>query len=116
MHVLRADAGLDLARVHRPPVGRDGEQLYPPPRAAPPASLRKNVRVLPDDGLVAVAGLGQDAHQVAHRPAEQEQGRLLAQSLGGHGLQAVDGGVLAVDVVADLGPVHRLSHGPGSDG
>jgi hypothetical protein len=69
--------------------------------------------VTPRLGQDLVAGLGVEAKGdlVAHRPAGDEEGRLLAQDLGGAALECPDGRVLAVHVVADLGRGHGGAHG-----
>ena len=48
--------------------------------------------------------------EVAHRPGGDEQAGLLAEQLGGALLEGVDRGVVAEDVVADLGVGHRPAH------
>ena len=72
--------------------------------------VQKAVAEVAEDDLVAAAAVRQDRNQVAHRPADHQQGRLLAEPLGGHLLEPVDGGVLTEDVVAKLGMVNRLPH------
>ena len=80
--------------------------------------------VLVDDHVLAPSrddgrpGLGEQAEGelVAHRPRRHEQRRLLSHALGEGLLEGVDGGVLAVHVVADLGIGHgppHLGRGPG---
>ena len=60
----------------------------------------EDVRLVAEDDLVAPLTLRQDREQVALGAAADEHCGLFAQHLGRHGLQAVDGGVLARDVVA----------------
>ena len=64
-------------------------------------------------GQDLVAGLGVEAQGelVAHGPAGDEECRLLAQDLGRAALERPDGGILAIDVVADLGRGHGGAHG-----
>ena len=59
---------------------------------------------------VAAPAVGEDRDQVAHRAGGDVAGGLLAQHLGGALLEPLDGGVLAVLVVADLGLGHRRAH------
>jgi hypothetical protein len=56
------------------------------------------------------------ADLVAHRPGGDEERRLVAEQVGDVLLQRVDRGVLAVDVVADLGLGHRPAHRRGGPG
>ena len=65
----------------------------------------------PGDRLLAAAQVAQLRDEVAHRAAGDEEGRLLAEQLGRPLLEGVDGGVVAEDVVAELGLVHGLAHG-----
>jgi hypothetical protein len=51
-----------------------------------------------------------DGDGVAHCSGGNEERRLFAEDLSGSPLQQVDGGVLAVDVVADLGRGHGAPH------
>ncbi len=63
------------------------------------------------DGLVAARQVGEERHEVAHRPARDEQPRLLAEERGGARLELVDRGVVAEDVVAERGRGHGAAHG-----
>ena len=53
----------------------------------------------------------EDGDGVAHRAAGDEEAGLFAQHLRRQLFQPVDGRVLAIDIVADLGAIHRLAHG-----
>ena len=71
------------------------------------------------DDFLAVLGEQLDRDGVAHGAGGDEQGGLFAGDLGGALLQPVDGGVFAVDVVADLGAsimARRISRGGLGDG
>ena len=70
----------------------------------------QGVAGLAADHLVAAPAPGQVGHQVALRAAGDVEAGLLAEQLGGLRLQGVDRGVLAVDVVADLGLEHGAPH------
>src|SRR5437899_6171192 len=52
-----------------------------------------------------------DGDRVPHGPGGDEEGRLFAGDFGGAGFEAIDGGVFAIDVVADFGFEHSLAHG-----
>ena len=60
--------------------------------------------------LIAGLGMNADGDLVGHRARGDEEGGLLAEQLGHLAFQGDDRGVLAVDVVADLGLGHRPSH------
>ena len=60
--------------------------------------------------LVAAPGQEPDRDLVAHRARRDEERRLHPQELGRALFQPVDGRILAVDVVADLGLRHGLAH------
>ncbi len=60
--------------------------------------------------LLAVMGQNFDGRLVSHRAGSNEQGRLALKDLRGPVLQAVDGRIFAVDVVAHRGVVHGLAH------
>ena len=66
--------------------------------------------MLVEDHLLAVARAHHDRDQVAQRPRREEDRGLLAQELGGHRLEQVDGGVLAEHVVADRRLRHEAAH------
>ncbi len=59
---------------------------------------------------------GADGEHVGHRPGGREERGLLAEQPGDPLLERADGGVLAVDVVADLGARHRGAHRLGGTG
>ena len=68
------------------------------------------MRLVADDRLGAARAMREHRDQVAHGAAGDEQPRLLAHQRGGGLLEAVDGGVFAVDVVAELRARDRLAH------
>ena len=85
---------------------------------APAGTVLVDHHVLAAAGDDHGAGRGQEAQGdlVGHHPRRDEQGRGLAHPLGVGLLEGVDGGVLAVDVVADDGVGHGPAHlgrGPG---
>ena len=69
----------------------------------PPAFVQEGMRLVAQDDLIAAPAVRQHRRQVAHRARGHKQAGLFAQALGGHLLQAVDGGVFAVDIVPHLG-------------
>lgn len=60
------------------------------------------MRLLADDVFVAALAVGHQSEQVAHGPGRYEERRGEAQARRQFGLQAVDRGVLHIDVVAQL--------------
>ena len=68
------------------------------------------------DGLLAAREVRHLGDEVAHRPGGDEQAGLLAEQLGGALLEGVDRGVVAEDVVTELGVGHRPAHGRGRVG
>ena len=67
-------------------------------------------------GTGADLQVGDQGSAVAHAAARHVQGRFLAEPLGGHRLQPLDGRIVAEGVVAHLGGVHGLPHPIGGMG
>ncbi len=63
------------------------------------------------DDFLAVLGVQFDRDGVAHGAGGDEQGGFFAGDFGGALFQAIDGGVFAIDVVADFGFGHGAAHG-----
>ena len=76
----------------------------------------QQVRARIADDFLAMLGEHLDPDGVAHGAGGDEQGGLFPGDLGGALFQAVDGGVLAVDVVPHLGFHHGAPHGGGGLG
>ena len=74
------------------------------------ALVHVGVGVVADDVLVAPLAVRQQPAQVRLGAARHIQGRRLAEQVGGVALELIDGGVVAPDVVADLGRGHRGTH------
>ena len=74
------------------------------------------MRLLADDVFVAALAVGHQSEQVAHGPGRYEERRGEAQARRQFGLQAVDRGVLAIDVVAQFGRGHGFAHAGGGLG
>ena len=68
------------------------------------------------DDFLAVLGVEADGDLVAHGAGGDEDRGLSAEDRGGLLLEPVDGGVFAVDVVANFGCGHGLAHGWGGLG
>ena len=112
MRVVATDGPLDVGQVQRTVrLTRQGMRMNAAQSRRTALLVQEDVVHAADDQLVAAAAVGQDADQVAHGATGYEDGRFLAQDLGRHRFQAVDGRILAVDVVAQRGAGHRLSHG-----
>ena len=81
------------------------------------AALRAHdVRADVHDDAVAGFGVRADRHLVRHGAGGHVDGVVLAQNLGGAGLEPLDRGIVAVHVVADGGLGHRLTHCGGGTG
>jgi hypothetical protein len=68
------------------------------------------VRTLVADYFHAGLRPDADSEDVAHRARRNEESRFAAEYFRGAGLQAVNGGVFAIDIVADFGFGHGASH------
>ena len=112
--IVGLDRGLDPVQVERA-VGLELERLGldAPQHRRAAAFVLVGMRLLPDDVLVAALAVRHHAQQVALGSGGHEHRRFLAQHLRGQALQAIDGRVLPVDVVPDLGSGHRCAHGGG---
>ncbi len=123
------ERGLDLVgpdpggdERHR--AGRVEQAALAGPRAARDAGERRggtelgaqHVCLLVGDELLARAHVQPHAELVGQRPGRREQPRLVAEQPGDALLERAHGGVLAEDVVADLGVRHRLAHRAGRGG
>ena len=115
--VVGADGGLDIFPPERP-VGLIGDRVgEDPAQGGHPARLvDEDVRAVSEDDLLAAGAVGEDGGDVSHRAARDQQPRLHPGPLGRHRLEAVDRGVLAEDVVPQLGAEDRLPHGRGGKG
>ena len=110
MVIRRVHRPRDVARGERAVVVVDNRELH--------ACVVRSRRVLVDDDVLAATGhdagarLGEQAQRqlVPHRARGHEQGGLLADPCRERLLQRVDGGILAVHVVADIGLGHGAPH------
>ena len=101
-HIARRDAACrpDRERVKRH-AAQDG---------GPGGLMQVDVIGTAKDDLIPAPAMGKDRDKVRLRAGGQEQPRLLAQQFGGLRLKAVDLRVLAIDVIADLGPGDGAQH------
>jgi len=111
MEVVGLDLGRDLVQIQRA-VGLelDGLRLDRAEHRASAALVLVGVGVLAHQVLVAPGAVRQQGQEVGLGPRGGEQGGLLAQKFRACPLQAVHGGVVAEDVVADLGFRHGTAH------
>jgi len=112
MDVGKANGLLDVLGMQATTViVRDRPQLQTTQGSRSRHLVAQDMSLIAQEHLGAPLAVGQQGHQVAHGAAGRKQARLLPQLLGGHGLQAIDRGVLAPDVVAQLGLGYGLAHG-----
>ena len=106
-----AEGVLDVVRVHGPvrPVGQAADARPDDDRVAG-RLVEDHVVLAARDRLLATTEVRELGDEVAHRAGGHEQAGLLAEQLGGAGLEGLDGRVVLEDVVADLGLGHRAAH------
>lgn len=78
--------------------------------------VEEGVGFVAEHDFVAALAVGEDGGEVAHGAAWDVEGGFFACAGGGEFLQAVDGGVFGVYVVADGGFGHGFAHGGGGVG
>jgi hypothetical protein len=113
--------GLDRRRdayERQRPVGLvlDGLRLDAAEHGRAAALVLVRVRLLSDEVFVAALAVRHEPDQVALRAGRHVDRGLLAEHLREGGLEAVDGGVLAVDVVPHVGRGHGGTHPGGGLG
>ena len=106
----RLHRGADVLRPEAPVLARHGPRYDAGQHGHARQLVLNDVATLFDQHLLAGDGEDADRDLVAHDPGGDPQGGLEAEHLRGHVLEAVDAGVLAVDVVADVGFGHRPPH------
>ena len=104
--LAREFAGVEFAVVG---VGNRAEHDASQSRRAA-GFVQIGVRLRADDRLGPARAVRQHRGQVAHRAARHQQRGLLAHHRRRHRLEPVDAGVLAVNVVTQLGARDRLAH------
>ncbi len=113
---LRADGGGDDGPGEDAAFGGDGAALAAGEGGGHGHLPVEDVGAGLADDLLAVLGVDADGDLVAHGAGGDEDGGLFAEDGGGRLFELIDGGVFAVDVVADLGGGHGLAHGGGGAG
>jgi hypothetical protein len=68
------------------------------------------MRLLLEQDLVTRAAVHRKCHLIAHGAGRKEEARLLAQEIGHHVLQEIDGRIFALLLVAHFGFRHSSSH------
>ena len=104
------------AASSRPRVGGQVRVVTCPSTAWPPSSARTTCASESHSSSWPAGDERADAEHVRHRARRAEQPGLVPEQLGDVRLERVDGRVLAVDVVADLGVGHGLAHAGGGPG
>lgn len=94
------------ARVRRERVQDDAADHGHSPRL-----VVVKVGIVADEQFPAALALRENRAQIGHRARRQPAGGLLAEQVGRIRFEPVGAGVFAIDVVADVGLVHRLAHG-----
>jgi len=97
------NAGFDFLRRDHATVAGDGAHLYAADHRRGSVLVPDQVGIVARDHFVAAAAVGEDGELIAEHAGGYEQGRFLAEQVGGQLLQLDDRGVVAVNVVADLG-------------
>jgi len=110
------DERLDEARVDAAVLAGPGAGGDPAERGGGAHLEVDDVRLDVGEQLLAGADEELQADLVGHGPGRGEHGRFLAEQGGGFGFEGVHRGVLAVDVVADVGGRHGFEHARGRAG
>jgi hypothetical protein len=111
VHVVRLDVGADV--LHRDAAVRlvgDRLRLDAAQHRGAAAFVLVRVRLLADQVFVAAAAVRHQRDQIRLRTAGREHAGLEAEQVGREILQAVDGGVVAIHVVADGRGGHGGAH------
>jgi hypothetical protein len=108
--VVGVDRGFHLLRREHAAHAVEQLEQHAADRGAGAGFGDVGVRGAIEDHLVAVARPEQDPDQVALRARGEEDRGLLAEEVGGHRLEQVDGGVLAQHVVAHRRLGHEAPH------
>ena len=72
-----------------------------------------DVRILPHQKLIPAAAMRHQGGQIALRPGREKQRARVSEAFGRNRLQAVDGRIVPIHVVADLGGGHGGAHSRG---
>jgi hypothetical protein len=107
----RVEFGCELVEVEFAVVGvANGSEDHAAQRSRAARLVEIGVGARAEHRLGAARAMHQHRDQVAHRTAGDQQRRLLAHRGRRHRLEPVNGGVFAVDVVAQLGARDCLAH------
>ena len=117
MDVVPTNGCLDVRQGKRPirSVGK-GVRMDPAQGCDPPRLIQEDVGPVAHDDLLPPGAVGEKAGEVRHGPAGDKQGCLFSHHGGGQFLELVDGGILAENIVPELGVHHCLFHGKGGKG
>jgi hypothetical protein len=117
VRVVGLDRRLDLGEVERA-VGEVLQRLRldRAQHRRPARLVAVGMRLLAHDDFLAALAMRHHRGEVRLRAGGKEEPRLHAEALGGDLVQAIDGGIVAEDVVADLGLGHGAAHGLGGLG
>ncbi len=102
--IENAKTTLQRAQLH---TGQDGGST---------GFMPDDVTVIAKNHLIPAPAMGHQCQLVAHGAAWNEQGRFLAQTLGALALQRIHFRIITVDIIADRGAMHRVTHGWGRTG
>ena len=110
MNVVRADGVLDLIEGKQPEVSLKGTCGHARKPRDAPGLPDIDMRGCRTQEFISRAGVHADGNLVGHRSRRHEDRGLLSQQLRRAGLERVNRGVLAEDVIAHLGLSHRPAH------
>ncbi len=68
------------------------------------------MRLLADDVLIAALAVAQQRHQVGLGAGREEQRSRFTAQARRFSLQRIDGGIIAIDIIAGFGRHHRIQH------
>ena len=90
VYIITTNGSLDVLQPHGAIrlVG-DGMRLYPAESRHAPGLVKKRMGLITQDYLFSPGAMSKYAHQVAHRPARDQECRFLSHLIGGHLLKAI---------------------------
>ena len=117
MRIIGLDRGLDPGKVERAVrLVVQRLRLDAAEHRRPAAFVLVGMALLADDVFVAALAVGEQSQKVALRPAADEERGFRAEALRRDRFEAVDGRILAVDVIPDFRGRHRRAHLGGRTG
>lgn len=111
-----ADGKVDVVGVEEPVLAGEGADHDAREGGGAAGLVMDDVAVGVGDDFVARLGLGADGGLVGHGAGGDEAGGFFAEESGKLFLESQDGGIIAEDIVADVGVGHDLAHGCGGAG